>query len=1037
MSEAILTVLMRLFAIVANVNREGVSSKARTIVETYLKRQLNKEQVARYLSLFDEYLALHHRNIDDQNSVKARKRGAVNAVKVLKICQQINQELEQEQKVLVLLQLLEYIKYVGQIGEKELDFIATVADTFNINKNEYKNCKAFILDSFFEIPDQQDVLVINNKSTEDANELYSHLGVKHIYDQEMDGKIVFLHIPSTNMYVFHYDGKENIYLNGQVIETNWGYSFDVGSSIRGSKIKTIYYSDIANQFLKGKYISKITFTARNIEFKYVNSEKGVKNFSFSEESGQLIGVMGGSGVGKSTLINVLNGNIKPNKGEIYINGYDIHEEKDYLKGIVGYIPQDDLLVEELTVYQNLYYNAKLCFSNYSAEEIKKLVTKTLRDLDLYDIKDLTVGNPLKKTISGGQRKRLNIALELLRSPAVLFVDEPTTGLSSMDSEMVMDLLKEQTLKGKLIIVNIHQPSSDIYKLFDKIIILDKGGYPVYQGNPVDAVVYFKSITNHINAKEGECFHCGNVNPEQVLKIVEAKVVNEYGRLTRNRKIPPKEWNSLYKKNIEKDILKPKTTDPLPKTNFKIPNKFKQFKIFAHRDILAKITNRQYLLINLLEAPALAIIIGYFTKYISGSPENPDKYLFSLNENVPVYIFMSVIVSLFIGLTVSAQEIIKDRKILKRESFLNLSKNSYLNAKILIVFFISAVEMMAFVLIGNTVLELKDMTISYWLILFSTACFANMLGLNISAGMNSIVNIYILIPFLLVPQLLFGGVIVRFDKLHKEIASDQYVPVIGDIMTSRWAYEALAVHQFKDNKFEKNFYNLEKDKSNAAFMFNFLIPELNTIVDETKNIKNEGIEGEEYTNKLHLLKNELITLQNLQHGIPFNFINKIEPKAFNSEIAHLTKQHLDDVKSYYIKVFSDKTHEVDNKYREMLKKMGSKEKVNEFKADYHNESLADLLLKRKQIQKLERKENKIVRKSEPIYMPPKSNYGRSHFYAPYKKIGNNKIDTYWFNFLVIWLMNLLLYISLRTDALKKLIELSENKKIIPQKKENNR
>ncbi len=117
----------------------------------------------------------------------------------------------------------------------------------------------------------------------------------------------------------------------------------------------------------------------------------------------------------------------------------------------------------------------------------------LNSIGLYEAKDLKVGSPLEKTISGGQRKRLNIALELIREPSVLFVDEPTSGLSSRDSENIMDLLKELALKGKVIFVVIHQPSSDIFKMFDKLLILDLGGRPIYYGNPVDGVLYFKSF----------------------------------------------------------------------------------------------------------------------------------------------------------------------------------------------------------------------------------------------------------------------------------------------------------------------------------------------------------------------------------------------------------------------------------------------------------------------------------------------------------------------------------------------------------------
>src|SRR3972149_6379482 len=205
------------------------------------------------------------------------------------------------------------------------------------------------------------------------------------------------------------------------------------------------------------------------------------------------------------------------------------------------IPQDDLLIEELTVFQNLFYNAKLCFDNLTDFEITERVNAVLSDLGLFEARNLKVGSPLEKTISGGQRKRLNIALELIREPSVLFVDEPTSGLSSRDSENIMDLLKELARKGKLLFVVIHQPSSEIFKMFDKLIILDVGGFPIYYGNPVDGVIYFKQRINHVNADESECKLCGNVNPQQIFNIIESKVLDEYGNLTDNRKVSPKEW----------------------------------------------------------------------------------------------------------------------------------------------------------------------------------------------------------------------------------------------------------------------------------------------------------------------------------------------------------------------------------------------------------------------------------------------------------------------------------------------------------------
>ena len=341
----------------------------------------------------------------------------------------------------------------------------------------------------------------------------------------------FLRI-SVIIYLFS-GGKENLYLEGNPILPGRFYAFKEGGIIRGARISPVYFTDVNAAFFNQAETPIFTLNGQNAEFKFKNSKNGLYEFNFTERSGQLVAIMGGSGVGKSTLLNVLNGNIPLDKGKILINSFDIQEYKKETEGLIGFVPQDDLLFEELTVWENLYYNARLCLAGFSEEEINKAVTKVLIELELFEFRGLKVGSPLKKTISGGQRKRLNVALELIREPSILYVDEPTSGLSSMDSEKVMLLLKHQARKGKLVIVNIHQPSSDIFKLFDKLWIMDKGGRMIYTGNPLDAIIYFKDLTNHVNALECECLQCGNVNPEQVLEIVETKKIDESGNLSLN------------------------------------------------------------------------------------------------------------------------------------------------------------------------------------------------------------------------------------------------------------------------------------------------------------------------------------------------------------------------------------------------------------------------------------------------------------------------------------------------------------------------
>jgi ABC-type multidrug transport system ATPase subunit len=320
--------------------------------------------------------------------------------------------------------------------------------------------------------------------------------------------------------------------------------------------------------------------------------------------------MGGSGVGKSTMLNLLHGKIKPTSGNLYINGYDLHSDSEKLTGLIGFVPQDDMLIEELTVYQNLYYNARLCFRDYDEEQLNKTIEKLLIDLDLFEIKDLQVGDLLNKKVSGGQRKRLNIGLELMREPGILFVDEPTSGLSSFDSEKVMSLLKNQALTGKLVFTIIHQPSSNVLKMFDKLWILDKGGYMVYDGDPVEALVYFKTETSRANAAESECPNCGNIETDDILSIIEVKVIDNAGFPGKERQISPQEWYEKYRKKMMPAISDKTPREALPPNNFRVPERTSQIRTFNDRNITRKFADSQFMTINLLEVPILALILGY-------------------------------------------------------------------------------------------------------------------------------------------------------------------------------------------------------------------------------------------------------------------------------------------------------------------------------------------------------------------------------------------------------------------------------------------
>jgi ABC-type multidrug transport system ATPase subunit len=1014
MNEFILNALLQLFAIIANVSEDGISFKARNIVKSYLSKHLSSNLIRKYLRLFDDYLRIHHPDILG-DAREGGRRTISDSLKVTEIGRAINRNLLQREKFIVFLRLVEFINEDDVMTKKELDFIGTVAGIFNLSVEEQSNIKEFVIDSLSPRIETDKLMVI------DEEEKPAISGVKHIQVHDMEGRVVILRNASTNTFVFRYSGDSTLYLNGYNIIPGRIELLDQGAMITGHRINPIYYSDVANRFLHATAKSKLHFVAEDVEFHFKNSSRGIKRFSFEKESGHLIGIMGGSGVGKSTLINLLSGKLKPGYGRITINGIDIHKDPDKIQGLIGFVPQDDLLMEELTVFENLYFNAKLCLDRFSEHEIMRRVNRILIDLELEDVKHLKVGNPLKKFVSGGQRKRLNIALELIREPGVLFVDEPTSGLSSHDSEKVMLLLKEQALMGRLVLANIHQPFSDIYKLFDQVVILDKGGYIIYKGNPIDAIVYFKTLSNYVNAEEGQCISCGNVMPEEILQIVEAREVDEYGKLTQVRKVEPEEWYTVYRNKIEsKHEIRPKAGE-LPSIDFHVPRAFSQFKVFVARNILSKLANRQYLLVNFLEAPLLALVIGYFTKYIP-NPSSGAAYVFKENVNLPVYLFMSVVVALFMGLMVSAEEIIRDRKILERESFLRLSWMSYIHSKMMVLFLISALQTFSFVLVGNLILEIKGMYLSYWLILFTTACLANLIGLNLSSGLNSVITIYIIIPFILVPQLLFSGFTVNYDRLHKIWRNPVYVPVIGDMMTSRWAYEALAVHQFKDNRFSRNFFAEDMIKENAAY-HRYILDQLKIRLENANfKIQTDGTfdPGESFD----LIRTELMKLSRQGVIEPFRGLNKLNRAGYDREVHDELIGFLDRERKRLTAIISQALEKLDSIRAAMVKDLGSQKAYLKMEDDYDNERLAQLLRNEHLIEQAMVVDDRFVRKKNLIYMEPASRYGRAHFYAPVKRIGHLNIDTYLFNFIFIWMTSVCFYLLLVFDVLRKIVDWAE-------------
>ena len=373
-----------------------------------------------------------------------------------------------------------------------------------------------------------------------------------------------------------------------------------------------------------------------------------------------------------------------------------------------------------------------------------------------------------------------------------------------------------------------------------------------------------------------------------------------------------------------------------------------------------------------------------------------------------------------GLTVSAEEIIKDRKILKREAFLHLSKLSYLSSKTLILFSLSALQTLLFVIVGSLILEIQGMTLWYWIILFSISCFANILGLNISAGFNSVITVYILIPLLIIPQLILSGVVVNFDKLNTSFSNQEKVPLIGEIMASRWAFEALAVTQFRDNPSNEDIYPLDREVADNTFKSVYYAKYLQEHLDYC--YENKEFSGRD--KHLRLLRNEIQKQLKIFGQDKLTVVDQLTSDGLTKEVYQETADFLEAIRSVYNARRKKAKDDMDALIAEKTKTPALEEEYLARRDAFENERIG-LMVKNIQTEKrIVASDNELVQKIYPIYAKNEHPDGpldfRTNFYYPEKYFAGNYIDTKIFNVIIIWLMTIVLFIAVYYDWLRKVI-----------------
>lgn len=565
---------------------------------------------------------------------------------------------------------------------------------------------------------------------------------------------------------------------------------------------TLITWDAESEFFEVQDSSLQRVEGQHLQFAFPDGTVAVDDVSFEVQRGELTGIIGPSGSGKSTLLNLINGFMSPAEGQVLIDGYDLHVNFARFRDRMGYVPQDDLLFENLTVFENLYFNARLRYPDGS-NDLKALVHSVLRDIGLYEKRNLRVGNPEHKVLSGGQRKRLNIGLELLGDYDLLLMDEPTSGLSSKDSERLLRLIRQLASRGKMVFVVIHQPSSRLYAMFDKMIILDRGGRLAFFGPAVEAIDYFQRYSSEasqqIEVKEIE------IAPELILDTMEQPLRDIDGTPLNIRRYAPAFWQETYREQhhryLRRKVEVEEHEEP-PLLPWRQPRNLREhFSVFTtllQRNFLHKWRDRSNLVVTFAIPPMLALLVGLILRY-----QDDEAYTLFNNLHLSTFLFLAVLIAIFLGVTNSVEEIIRDQRILMRERMLDVSRLSYYVSKFLTLSGFAMVQTFLFLVVGFLTLEMRELFFAHWGILWLTANCGIGLGLFVSSlpGLSAkgAVN---LVPILLIPQIIFGGALVEYRKMNQQLTvlENSPIPEICQVMVSRWAFESMVTLQGYGNRY---------------------------------------------------------------------------------------------------------------------------------------------------------------------------------------------------------------------------------------------
>lgn len=541
----------------------------------------------------------------------------------------------------------------------------------------------------------------------------------------------------------------------------------------------------------------------------VPGKRLLEDVSLTIYPSEFVGLMGPSGAGKTTLMNALNGYTPPSSGEVLINGESLYDDYDRFAPFIGYVPQDDIMHKDLTVGEALYFTARLRLpSDFTDEEIHQRIDNILKQLELEGAKNVLIGSPEKKGISGGQRKRVNLAMELLSDPLVLFLDEPTSGLSSRDAFNVMQLLRRLADSGKTILLTIHQPSLDVFRLMDSLCLVSKDtnsadpGRLVYFGpNYPDAVTFFNP-QGVGNAYEG-------VEPPEIA-IQEGR---QHRRVPAREGVDPPpdeifngldrngttaEWRTrylesrYYKEYVVERAGKPTASkkleaDPSRGGSLDIG----QFWTLLRRTTRIKASDLVNTSILLVQAPIVALLaVMLFGKTLTEEVKTADESAVVGNALVGLLFFASL-AAFFFGCFNSVREIVGEWSIYRRERMVFLRIVPYLASKWVVLGAFCVVQSAILLAVIHWLCRLKGPWGAMYVLLLLNGLVGMGIGLLISAVAKNSERAMGLVVLVVLLMVLFGGALM---PLHRTASIGQAASMT---MAQRWAFEGLLVMEVEN------------------------------------------------------------------------------------------------------------------------------------------------------------------------------------------------------------------------------------------------